>query len=380
MSPELIDADGTKDERDLVHRAVEALVEGKLVAFPTETVYGVAASALHEGAVDRLLRVKGRLPGHPLTLAVKGYDEALDYCPDMSPVGQRLARRCWPGPVTLVLDGHHEDSLAGRLPASVRAAVSPSGQLGFRVPDHRFVLSALRLLPGPIALTSANRGGQAEAITGTEVAEALGDDIDLILNDGPCKYGQASSVVQVAGNRLQVLRQGVVSESALRRFASLMLLIVCTGNTCRSPMAQSLAQLRLANRLGCPLDSLEDRGVMVLSAGLAAFPGSSASPEAVQVIQERGMDLTRHESRSLTDSLVLFADLILTMTQGHRNAIIDHWPEAAAKTALLCRDGQSVSDPIGGTVADYAACAQQIDQHLAEWVETPLLENLPVFL
>ena len=70
---------------------------------------------------------------------------------------------------------------------------------------------------------------------------------------------------------------------------------------------------------------------MVLSAGLAAFPGSPASPEAVQVIQERGMDLTRHESRGLTDSLVLFADLILTMTQGHRNAIIDYWPEAAPR-------------------------------------------------
>ena len=107
------------DLREVVCQTVQALVEGKIVAFPTETVYGLAASALDERAVERLATIKGRKQGHPLTLAIKSADEARDYVPDMSPLAQRLARRCWPGPVTLVVDDSHADSLARHLPSSV---------------------------------------------------------------------------------------------------------------------------------------------------------------------------------------------------------------------------------------------------------------------
>src|SRR5438105_14319783 len=104
MSPVVINVANAEDPRDVVHRAVQALAEGKLVAFPTETVYGLAASALSETAVERLLAVKGRAAGHPLTLAIKSADDALDYVPRLSPLGRRVARRCWPGPLTLVVD------------------------------------------------------------------------------------------------------------------------------------------------------------------------------------------------------------------------------------------------------------------------------------
>src|SRR6185503_2741329 len=104
MPPVVIDIRSAEDSRDVVHRAVQALAEGKLVGLPTETVYGLAASALDERAVGRLLAVKNRREGQALTLAVKSADEALDYVPNLSSVGRRLARRCWPGPVTLVVD------------------------------------------------------------------------------------------------------------------------------------------------------------------------------------------------------------------------------------------------------------------------------------
>ena len=101
MPAVVIDLRHADDLRDVVHQTVQALAEGKIVAFPTETVYGLAASALDEQAVERLAAIKGRKQGHPLTLAIKSADEARDYVPDMSPLAQRLARRCWPGPVTL---------------------------------------------------------------------------------------------------------------------------------------------------------------------------------------------------------------------------------------------------------------------------------------
>ena len=190
MNPVVIDTRATQDPRDVVHRAVEALAGGRLVAFPTETVYGLAASALDEDAVDRLIDAKGRGQGHPFTLAVRSAEEALDYAPDLSPMGRRLSRRCWPGPITLVAENKHPESLLAQLPPKVKQAVVPNGTVGLRVPAHPVILDVLRMLTGPLALTSANQTGQPEAITAGEVVSAFGDQVDLVLDGGKSRLGK----------------------------------------------------------------------------------------------------------------------------------------------------------------------------------------------
>ena len=376
MPPVVIDVNSAEDSRDVVHRAVQALVEGKLAAIPTETVYGLAASALKAKAVLRLLEVKGRREGNPLALAIKSADEAEDYIPDMPTLGVRLARRCWPGPVTLVFDDNHPDSAVRQLPKEVQQVVCQSGTIGLRVSAHPLVLEVSRLIAGPLALTSANRSGQPDLLTGRDVISQLGDDIDLVLDDGRTQYGQSSTVVRVHADRLAVLREGIVTQSHLRRLASLVIVVVCTGNTCRSPMAAALLRHRLAERLGCAVGDLEDRGVVVASAGLNAYGGGSAATEAIQTMSERGVDLSDHVSQPLTDRLARHADIIFTMTRSHREMLLAQWPEAASRTHLLCVDGRDVTDPIGGSREIYAACAKQIDAALAERVSELDIQSL----
>jgi protein-tyrosine phosphatase len=133
-------------------------------------------------------------------------------------------------------------------------------------------------------------------------------------------------------------------------------------------MAEALMRRRVAERLGCDASELEDSGVMIISAGIAAMAGGRASPEAVEAMGAMGLDLTRHESQPLSDRLVRFADLVLTMTRGHREAILAQWPHAAPRTALLCRDHCDVSDPIGGPLEMYRRCAEQIDGQIEQWM------------
>ncbi len=370
MPPIVIDLRQTEDTRDVVHRAVQTLAEGKLVIFPTETVYGLGASARSAAGIERIYEAKGRSLDVPLALAIKSAEEALDYAPRPGKLAERFARRCWPGPVTLVVDNQNEDSLLRRLPATVQQAVSPQGTVGLRVPAHSIVHDVLSMLSGPIALTSANRSGEPDAITAEDAVKHLRDHVALVLNDGPCRYGQPSTVVRVSGNEYNCLREGVVGKSALDRLSAMIMLLVCTGNTCRSPMGEMLLKKLVADKLNCSIDELEQRGVIVASAGVAAVPGCTAAMEAVEVLQERGLDITKHESQPLTDKLVRHADMIFTMTGGHRHAILRRWPEATNRTFTLRVDGGDIDDPIGGSKELYRQCANEVEQALRQRLET----------
>jgi len=124
----------------------------------------------------------------------------------------------------------------------------------------------------------------------------------------------------------------------------------------------------VAERLRCTPGELEDRGVMIMSAGIAAMTGGRASPAAIEAMTDMDLDLSHHESQPLSDRLVRFADLILTMTRSHRDAILAQWPSAAARCELVSRDQSDVADPMGGTLDQYRRCVQQIDRQLELWM------------
>ncbi len=368
--PRILEWKNSEDPRDIVHVTVQSLVEGKLVAVPAETTYHVLASGLNVDAVSKLLQLKGRSAERTPCIFLRSAHESSDYSPKMSMVAQRMVHRGWPGPLVLELPVDTPSSVAQQLPAEVRGGLIGDGRfLAQRVAAHQAIAHALRLMPGPlVAAPLVDAAGNA-ACNRAQVESLSAGALSIIVDDGPTHFGGYATAVRIDDNRCSVAGQGVLDQSALTRLGQLMVVLVCTGNTCRSPMAEALLRNMLSKRFANLFCEGQPAPAVAVSAGLSAFPGGSASAEAIAVMKQRGLSLVHHQSRAVSDRLLMQADLILTMTRSHRNAIVQRWPELAPRTHLLSNNNGDVSDPFGGSESVYSACADQIEKYLQSWVE-----------
>jgi L-threonylcarbamoyladenylate synthase len=192
-----------------IAEAASVLTRGGLVAFPTETVYGLGARGLHADEVARIFAAKGRPAGHPVILHVDGEGMARTLAREWSPVASRMARALWPGPLTLVV------------PRSAEVPPEVSGGLdtvGLRAPNHPVALALIRAVGEPLAAPSANAHTHVSPTTAAHVVRSLGDRVDLVLDGGPCAHGIESTVVAVT-EPARVLRPGAVSLERLRAIA-----------------------------------------------------------------------------------------------------------------------------------------------------------------
>ncbi len=362
----VVELNRADDPRDVIHEAVQLLAEGNLVGLPTDTVYVAAAHALNSAAVARMQRLCDEAGLCPGVLALKSAVEAEDYVPDMEDLGRKLSRRCWPGPVSLLFERGKPAGLTAALPEPARNLLMSTGGVPLRVPAHDAISSVLRLTPAPLILTWETTQDGSFFKTATEFSSRLGAHVARVIDDGPCRYGQPTSVVRIRGERSTLEREGVVTQRMLARLAGDVFLFVCTGNTCRSPMAEGIFRKMLSDRLKCAEEDLVDQGFVVASAGLAAAMGSPPSPESVQILRDRGIDLEGHASQPLTLRLLNQADHIFTMTRQHRDAIVREFPELTDRVALLSRSGTDISDPIGYGLDEYEKCASEIERNLRD--------------
>jgi L-threonylcarbamoyladenylate synthase len=193
-------------DSDALDRAVSVLRSGDLIAFPTDTVYGVGAHAFLAEAVTLLYRVKQRPVHLPIPLLLPDARLMEVVCVDIPPVAWQIAERYWPGGLSLVLH---------RAPVVPDAVTSAGPTVAVRVPDHPFVQALCRQLGAPIAATSANRHGQLAPVTADEVEAMLGGRIPLMLDGGTCPGGMASTVLDLTIWPPAILRSGPVTAAQL---------------------------------------------------------------------------------------------------------------------------------------------------------------------
>lgn len=363
-----LDWKNSGDPRDLVHIAVQALVEGRLVALPAETAYHVFASGLRPDAVEKLAALAQAQQTRRPCIFLRSPQEALDYSPTLSRVASRMVYRGWPGPLVLELRADQEESLSSSLPEPVRSQLLIDGKyLPQRVAAHEAIVQAMRLMPGPlVAASMIDPQGQA-ICGGDQAAHAGGDAVAVVINDGPTHYGGFASTVRIDGHACRLIAPGVIESEMLQRMSQLMVLLVCTGNTCRSPMAEAILRDLLTQRFP-QLFAGAMPPATIGSAGLSAFPGGPAASEAISVMKKRGLNLHNHQSHSISERTLRQADLILAMTNSHRSAIVERMPELSSKVHLISGGNSDVSDPFGGDESGYEVCADELTQYLGTWL------------
>jgi L-threonylcarbamoyladenylate synthase len=199
---------------DQIDAAVVALAAGSVVAFPTETFYGLGADPRSPSALRRVLRIKGRGEGDkPLLLLVSSIDQLAPWVGDLPRDFDRLAARFWPGPLTLVLPA------APALPPSL---VGPGGGVAMRITSHPLARRLIDAWGGALTGTSANRSGAPPAADAVAVGTALGPLLGAIVDGGSTPGGQPSSLLDLCGPTPRLLREGAVTAAALRRVVRLV--------------------------------------------------------------------------------------------------------------------------------------------------------------
>jgi len=332
--------------------AAEALRGGGLVGIPTETVYGIAVNLDDDGAVRRLLELRRSPADKNITVHIGDRDQLRKVVPGAIPASaQRMIRRFWPGPLTIVFptpDGHG---------------------VGVRYPNHRVACELIRRAGVRVGAPSANLSGQPPAVDAAGVLDAFGGKLDVVVDAGPCRHRGSSTVVRVGGARVEVLREGAIPREMIAEADVATVLFVCTGNTCRSPMAAAIFRRLLAGARGVKEGELESRGWRVLSAGTAAGHGAAASEEAELAVRDFGADLSDHVSRPVSLAMIEDADRVFVMTRRHKQVLEEWAPEHRGKIDLLDPGGAEVPDPMGAPAPVYRSCARQIHEALLKRVK-----------
>jgi tRNA threonylcarbamoyl adenosine modification protein (Sua5/YciO/YrdC/YwlC family) len=317
---------------------------GRIIAFPTETVYGIGVPVSQKSAVEKLYSIKGRDRDKPFAYHIGSWDQLNYLRVARNAAFRHLSKKFWPGPLTLITLNKEGERIGIRYPKSVPACtlITATGE--------------------PFFATSANRSGDPSPRTAGEALQQLGSQIDYVIDAGPCTLGQDSTVVDVSGRPLNVLREGAeftairqaIEDIEAGRVPRKKILLVCTGNSCRTPMAAGLVRRELRRKR-------LDQEIEVTTCGILARDGGTATAEAIYIMKNREIDITDHQTSSCRRDAVEDADLILAMSKEHYDFLVNLVPQVASRILML-----DIPDPIGMGISAYEATVELLEERIKQ--------------